>query len=353
MNSAIGIGIIGCGNVARIHAEAIKRVPSLQLVSVCSRSAESARRLGREFDVSSCADLGAFLADPAVQAVSICTPSGTHAEIGCRAARTGKHVLVEKPIDVVLENADTLIGACREAGVKLGVSFQSRFLDATRMIHSAVTQGRLGRPVMASAYIKWHRTAEYYASAAWRGSLALDGGGALINQSIHTVDLLLWTMGPVAEATAFSARRAHPQIEGEDTLVAALRFGNGALGVIEAATSVYPGFKRRLELTGTEGTIVLDGDNISTWALRDQSPNPLPAAADISDGSGNAMAISCEGHRRIMEDFSEAIREDRAPYVDGQQGRTSLELVLAIYRSAREGGHAVTLGGSGGGASLL
>ncbi len=176
--------------------------------------------------------------------------------------------------------------------------------------------------------------------------IALDGGGALINQSIHTVDLLLWMMGPVAEATAFSARRIHAQIEGEDTLVAALRFRSGALGVIEAATSIYPGFKRRLELTGSEGTITVDGDNISTWALRDQSPNPSPATADISDGSGNAMAISWEGHRRIMEDFAAAIREDRPPYVDGLQGRASLELVLALYRSARDGGRTVSLGGN-------
>ncbi len=343
MGNVTGIGIIGCGNVARIHAEAIQRVPSLRFVSACSRSEESARKLGSAFGVPFHTELDDFLSDPALQAVSICTPTGTHAEIGRRAAQAGKHVLVEKPIDVTLEKADGLIEACRQAGVKLGVSFQSRFLDATRAIHAAVEAGRLGEPVMASAFVKWYRGPEYYAAAPWRGTFALDGGGALINQSIHTVDLLQWIVGPVAEVSAFYARRLHRLIEGEDTLVAALRFGSRALGVIEAATSVYPGFKRRLEITGTQGTVVLDGDNIVTWALRDKSPNPLPPSAEISDGSGNAMAISNEGHRRIMQDFSEAIRDDRQPYVDGVQGRRSLELVSALYRSANDGGRPVRL----------
>jgi UDP-N-acetyl-2-amino-2-deoxyglucuronate dehydrogenase len=341
MTDGIGIGIVGCGNVARIHAQAIERAEGLKLVSVCSRSMSSAEKLGREFGVPFSADLGEFLANPALHAVTICTPSGTHAEIGCRAARAGKHVLMEKPIDVNLENADALIEGCRAAGVKLGISFQSRFLDASREIHAAMRSGRLGKPVMGSAFIKWYRGADYYASAAWRGTLALDGGGALINQSIHTVDLLQWTMGPVNEVSAYYARRVNPQIEGEDTVVAILKFENGALGVIEAATSIYPGFKRRLEITGSEGTAVLDGDNLTTWALRDQSPNPLPPAAEISDGSGQAMAISNEGHRRIMQDFAEAIRDDRQPFVDGQEGRRSLELVLAIYKSAAAGGQPV------------
>jgi UDP-N-acetyl-2-amino-2-deoxyglucuronate dehydrogenase len=343
MTDAIGIGIIGCGNVARIHAQAILRVESLKLVSVCSRSTDSAEKMGREFGTPYHTNLDEFLSDPKLAAVSICAPSGLHAEIGCRAARAGKHVLVEKPIDVNLENADALIEACRAAAVKLGITFQSRFLDATREIHGAVQAGRLGGPVMGSAYVKWYRGPEYYGSAAWRGTLALDGGGALINQSIHTVDLLQWTMGPVAEVAAFSSKRVNPQIEGEDTLVAALRFRNGALGVVEAATSAYPGFKRRLEITGTEGTVVLEGDNIVTWALRDKSPNPLPPVAEISDGSGQAMAISNEGHRRIMQDFAEAIRDNRPAYVDGLQGRRSLELVLAIYRSAVDGGRPVIL----------
>ncbi len=333
----IGIGILGCGNISRIHGDAIRRVPALRLVSVCSRSLESAENTGSHFEVPAYANLENFLADGALQAVSICTPSGTHSELGCRAARAGKHVLVEKPIDVSLERTDDLIKACNQSGVHLGVTLQSRFLDAPRTLKNAVQNNRLGKLIMASAYVKWYRTDQYYASASWRGTLALDGGGALINQAIHTLDLLQWIVGAVAEVHAYSGRLLHPQIEGEDTLAATLRFRNGALGVVEAATSVYPGFKRRLEITGTEGTAALEGDNISTWILRDGSANPAPPANEVSDGSSNAMAIDCEGHRRVMEDFAQAIQDGRRPAVDGEEGRKSLELVTAIYRSVRLG----------------
>jgi UDP-N-acetyl-2-amino-2-deoxyglucuronate dehydrogenase len=335
MNKTIGIGILGCGSVAKVHAAAIARIPGLKLTSVCSNSRASAARLATAHGVTAHTDLEAFLKDPALDSVTICTPSGTHGALGSTAASMGKHVVVEKPIDVTLEKADALIAACDRAQVRLAVSLQSRHLDAPRMLKESVEAGRLGKLTMASAYIKWYRSDDYYKSAVWRGTLALDGGGALINQAIHTVDLLRWIAGPVAELSAYAGRLLHQNIEGEDTVTAAIRFQNGALGVIEAGTSVYPGFKRRIELTGTEGTVVLEGDNISTWALRDGSPNPLPATAEVSDGSANPMAIDCEGHRRVLEDFAHAIRENRAPVVDGLTGRQSLELVMAIYRSAQ------------------
>jgi UDP-N-acetyl-2-amino-2-deoxyglucuronate dehydrogenase len=344
MNKTIGIGILGCGSVAKVHAAAIALIPGLKLISVCSRSRASATRLAAAHDVTAHTDLEVFLKDPGLDSVTICTPSGTHAALGSAAASMGKHVAVEKPIDVTLEKADALIAACDRARVCLAVSLQSRHLDAPRMLKDAVESGRLGKLTMASAYVKWYRSDDYYRSAAWRGTLALDGGGALINQAIHTVDLLRWIAGPVAQLSAYTGRLLHHNIEGEDTVGAALRFKNGALGVIEAATSVYPGFKRRLEITGTEGTAVLDGDNITTWALRDGSPNPLPATAEVSDGSANPMAIDCEGHRRVLEDFARAIRENRAPVVDGREGRQALELVMAIYRSAQNG-QPVTVGG--------
>lgn len=336
--SPAGIGILGCGNVATIHAEAIKHVPGLKLVAVCSRSPGSARKLGERCQAPWHTDIEEFLADPSLQAVDICTPSGTHSALGCATARRGKHVLVEKPIDVSIAAADALIQACERAGVCLGVSLQSRFLDAPRILKAAVDAGRLGTPVAASAYIKWYRTPGYYRSAPWRGTLSLDGGGALINQAIHTVDLLRWMMGPVEALTAFSARRVHGQIEGEDTLVAALRFRSGALGVIEAGTSIYPGFKRRLEISGSDGTAILDGDNITTWAMRDGSPNPAPPSREVADGSADPMAIDFEGHRRVLEDFAAAISERRKPLVDGHEGRQSLKLVLSAYESARTSG---------------
>jgi UDP-N-acetyl-2-amino-2-deoxyglucuronate dehydrogenase len=334
---SIGIGIIGCGSVSRVHAEAIKSVPSLELVSVCSRSQESAARLAGHYGIPAFTNLKEFLSDEKLRAVSICSPSGTHSQLGCAAAIMGKHVLAEKPIDINLDNADALIRACAQSGVRLGVSLQSRFLAAPVMLKRAREEGRLGRLIMASAYVKWYRSDEYYAASPWRGTLKMDGGGALINQAIHTVDLLQWIAGPVAEVYARADTILHPQIEGEDTLVATLRFQNGALGVIEAATSVYPGFKRRLEFSGTEGTAVIDGDNITVWSLKDGSGNPAPPTGEISDGSSNPMAIETEGHRRVMEDFANAIREGRDPAISGREGRRSLELVLALYRSARLG----------------
>ncbi len=334
--SVIRIGIVGCGNVARVHAEAIRLVPELELVSVCSRSGESARKLGEHFGVRVCSGLREMLADRSVQAVTICTPSGTHSELGCAAALAGKHVLVEKPIDVSLAQADKLIEACDRAGVRLAVALQSRHLDAPRLLKSAVETGRLGRPILAGAYIKWYRTSDYYSSKPWRGTLEFDGGGALINQAIHTVDLLRWTMGPTSGMCAYSGRLLHRGIEAEDTLVAALRFECGALGIIEAATSAYPGFKRRLEITGTEGTVILDGDSLTTWSLRDGAPNPAAPAAEVSNGSADPMAIDCEGHRRVLADFADSILRQQKPLVDGRDGRESLELVEAIYRTANK-----------------
>jgi len=332
-----GIGILGCGAVAKVHAEAIRHVPDLRLAAVCSRSQESAERLGKAYGVHWYTDLDEFFALPGLDAVTICTPSGTHSELGGAAALVGKHVVVEKPIDVSLDKADALIEACRHSGVRLAVSLQSRYLDAPRLLKKTVAEGRLGRLVMASAYVKWYRSDEYYAAARWRGTLALDGGGAAINQAIHTIDLLRWIAGPLRQVAAFKDRLTHPQIEAEDTLVAAVRFASGACGVIEAATSIYPGFRRRIELTGTEGTVVLDGDNITVWQLRDGSECPLKPAAQVSDGSSNPMAIDFEGHRRVMADFARAILDGSAPEIDGAAGRESLEVVSALYASAREG----------------
>ncbi len=330
----IGIGILGCGNVAKIHAEAISRVPQLKLVSVCSRSIQSAERLASPYGVRFGTGLPEFLADPSLQAVTICTPSGTHGDLGVAAAKAGKHVLMEKPIDVSLAKADALIRACGRADVRLAVALQSRHLDAPRLLKKIIDEGKLGKLIMASAFVKWYRSKEYYASASWRGTLSMDGGGVLINQAIHTLDLLNWIAGPARKIAALSGRLLHPQIEGEDTLAAAIRYDNGALGVIEAATSAYPGFKRRLEFTGTEGTVVLDGDNISVWSLRDGSPCPVAPEAEISDGSAHPMAIDIEGHRRVMADFAEAIAGRRSPLVDGEEGRKSLEFVRAIYDAA-------------------
>ena len=336
MTKQIDFGLVGCGMIGKVQAEAIRSLPAARLTAVCGRHEKSTAEFAEAFGVRGYTDYDEFLKHPGMQIVSICTPNGTHAELGMRAAQAGQHLLVEKPIDITLERADALIEACDRAGVKLAVIFQSRFLPAVLQIKQAIEEGRLGRLMIGDAYIKWYRAPEYYAPGTWRGTLALDGGGALINQAIHTVDLLRWMMGPVETAFAMKATLRYPHIEAEDSLVASLRFQNGALGVIEATTSVKPGFKRRLEISGERGTVILDGDAISCWMVDGES-HVSGEGEQITDGSANPAAISNEGHRRQIEDLILAVTENRTPAVDGREGRKSLELVRALYASALSG----------------
>jgi UDP-N-acetyl-2-amino-2-deoxyglucuronate dehydrogenase len=333
MTTEIGFGLVGYGLIGKVHAEVIRTLAGARLAAVCGRDRNRTAEFAAQFETTGYTDYDEFLRHPGLQLVSICTPSGLHAELGIKAARAGKHMLVEKPIEIDLERADRLIEACESAGVKLAVIFQSRFLPAVQKIKRAIDEGRLGRLMLGDAYVKWYRVPEYYAPGSWHGTLSLDGGGALINQAIHTVDLLRWIMGPVEQVFALKAALRYPQIEGEDTLVASLRFKNGALGVIEAATSTKPGFKRRLEISGERGTVILDGDTISCWTVDGETAEEDPGE-QITDGSSNPAAISNEGHRRQIEDLIIAVKDNRAPMIDGREGRNSLELVSALYESA-------------------
>lgn len=335
MTEHISFGIVGPGMIGKVHAEAIQAIPNARLVAVCGRNLTKTTEFADRFGATAYTDYEQFLAHPGLQVVNLCTPSGNHAAEGIAAARAGKHVLTEKPIETTLAKSDALIAACDEAGVRLGVIFQSRFLPAVQRIKQALDENRLGKLMLGDAIVKWYRAPEYYADS-WHGTQALDGGGALINQAIHTVDLLRWLVGPVETAFAMKGALRYPQIEGEDTLVASLRFQNGALGVIQATTSVKPGFKRRVELSGERGTIILDGDAISVWSIDGEEVAPSNDA-QLTDGSANPAAISNEGHRMQIADMVQAILENRAPLIDGREGRLSLELVEALYKSANEG----------------
>ncbi len=332
----IGFGIVGGGMIGAVQAAAIEQISGAKLLAVCGRDENKAAEFAAKFGCASYTDYDKFLQHPGLQIVNICTPSGTHAELGIRAAEAGKHVLVEKPIEINLERADALIAACDKAGVKLGVIFQSRFLPAVQRIKRAIDEGRLGKLMLGDALVKWYRAPEYYAPGSWRGTLKMDGGGALINQAIHTIDLLCWMMGPAESAFAMKAALRYPHIEAEDTLVGTVKFQNGALSVVQAATSAKPGFKRRLEISGERGSIILDGDAISVWAIDGEDSN-LGEAEQLTDGSANPAAISNEGHRRQIEDMMHAVIENRAPMIDGREGRKSLELVVALYEAANEG----------------
>jgi len=264
------------------------------------------------------------------------SPSGLHAEHGIGAARHGLHVLVEKPLDVNLDRADELIAECEQAGVKLGVFFQDRVAPGIRKLKELIEAGRLGKLILVSARVKWYRPPEYYSGSRWRGTWLLDGGGALINQGVHTLDLLLWLLGDVQRVYAKAITALH-QIETEDSVVATLEFASGVIGTLEAATSIYPGYARRLELSGSEGTVVLEHDGIISADLRQPLEETSLPEEDANLSATSAVVSDVRGHQRILEDFCRAIATNGRPLCDGHEGRRSLELAQAIYESSRTG----------------
>jgi predicted dehydrogenase len=267
--------------------------------------------------------------------VAIGSPSGLHAEQGIAACRRGLHVLVEKPIDITVERADALVDAATEAGVALGVFFQDHVQPDLVRLHEAIAAGRLGRPLVASARVKWYRPPEYYGQSKWRGTWTLDGGGALMNQGIHTADLLLWLLGPVRRVAARTATALH-RIEVEDTVIALLEFESGALATLEATTAAYPGYRRRVELTGTEGTVIIEHDRLVAADLRGPADDLLTAASDDQNASASSPVVSdARGHQRLFEDFFDAIATGREPRCSGGYARQSVALVQAVYESAR------------------
>ena len=267
--------------------------------------------------------------------VAIGSPSGLHAEQGIAAARCGLHVLTEKPIEITTERADALIDAAERAGVKLGVMFQDRTKPDTRRLKRWLNEGVIGKPLLADARVKWYRPPDYYAQSRWRGTLALDGGGALINQAIHTVDLLLWILGDVSGVQARTATALH-SVEGEDTALAILDFASGALGVLQATTAAYPGYARRLEITGSEGTVILENDRVIAADLRNP---PVEVGADLAPDdnqrASSPVVSDFSGRQIIFEDFLRAIERNATPMCDGREGRRSIALVESIYRAAK------------------
>jgi predicted dehydrogenase len=341
----LGFAIVGCGMIARFHARALAEVPGARLVALVSRNAANARRLNEELGLACnvSTDLAPVLARPDVDVVIVTTPSGAHLGPAVAAAGAGKHVVVEKPLEITLERCDRIIAACDRKGVQLCTIFPSRFGDANRALKAAVDAGRFGRLTLGETTCKWWRPQSYYDEGGWKGTRALDGGGALMNQAIHNVDLLLWLMGPATHVSGLVATLAHERIEVEDTAVACLRFANGALGVIQAATSVDPGLPKTVAVHGDRGTVVVEQDDVLRWDLTPESPEDrhvrerFAQKTGASGGASNPAAISHVGHARQLTDFVEAITSGRRPRVDGREGRRAVELILAIYRSAAEG----------------
>ncbi len=341
----LGFAIVGCGMIARFHARALADVPNTRVVALVGRSVASAQKMKDELRLNCevTSDLGVALRRADLDVVIITTPSGAHMEPAVAAANAKKHVVVEKPLEVTLDRCDRIIDACVRNEVQLCTIFPSRFGDANIELKRAVSAGRFGRLTLGETTCKWWREQSYFDLGGWKGTQALDGGGALMNQAIHNVDLLLWMMGDVTHIMGFTAMLAHERIEVEDTAVAALRFKSGALGVIQATTSVWPGLPKTIGVHGDQGSVVIEQDDLLRWDFK--TPQPADEAIrqrfaqkiGASGGSSNPAAISHTGHARQLADFVEAISKGRPPLVDGCEGRKAVEVILGIYASMKTG----------------
>jgi UDP-N-acetyl-2-amino-2-deoxyglucuronate dehydrogenase len=331
------IGLIGGGNITKTHARAARGIPGVEIAAIFGINNQKIGELCREHGGTPYSDFEKFLAHRPMDLVAIGSPSGLHAQQGIAAIRQGLHVLTEKPIDITVDRADALIAEARQAGVKLGVFFQDRCKPDILRVKDAVEAGALGRAILADGRVKWYRPPDYYAQSRWRGTWALDGGGALINQAVHTLDLMLHIFGEVKSVQATSRTALH-KIEAEDTLVGLLEFANGALGVLQATTSAFPGYPRRLELTGSQGTIIIEQDRLLAVNLRNPDADLLAGSeADKNASSSSPVVSDVRGHQAVLEDFLKCIQTNTSPRCGGEEGRRSLALVEALYAACRRG----------------
>ena len=350
----IRYGIIGCGAIYGVHAEALKNIQDAQLEGVFDIIPDRRSEASQKYGVRPSHSIGDLF--DRVDTVIVCTPSGYHAELGILAARAGKHVIVEKPMDVSVERASDLVRETRKAGVKFTCISQHRFSSAIRRLRDAVKEGDLGRMVLGDAYIKWYRTQAYYDSGDWRGTWKLDGGGCLINQGVHYIDMLQWIMGGVKSVQAQVRTLSH-DIEVEDVATALIEYKSGALGVIQGSTSCYPGMAERIEVHGKHGSVTVEGDRVKLWKVDAEAaqqgkygggvmmqPTPSIHLSDQThDSADDATAQWGEQHRLQLEDFTRAIIEDREPFIPGEQSLEPLKIILAIYESSRDGGRRVDI----------
>ncbi len=344
----LGFGIVGCGMIANFHAEAVKRIRGTKMVACFDTVPASADRFaGANSGVKPYYKLEDMLKDPAVDIVTICTPSGVHMDPAVKAANAGKHVVVEKPMEITLARCDAILNACKKNKVQLCPIFPSRFSPANIAVKDAIDEGRFGKLTLGDTYVKWWRTQQYYDQGGWRGTWALDGGGAYMNQAIHNVDLLYWFMGDVAEVTGVTSLVAHERIEVEDVGVATMKFKNGAVGVIEATTAAWPGLLKKTEIHGTEGSVIVEQDDILMWQFakpKAKDKTILEKFTKKVGGTGGASdpkAISYVGHMEQLKDFVKAIQAGKTPRVTGDEGRKAVEIILAIYQSCWTGKKAV------------
>ena len=332
MQENLGFGIIGCGHISKKHFEAIDAVPNAKLVAVCDTNENALKSCTDTYGCLGYNDYKEMLTNPDIDIITICTPSGLRARQSIDSMQAGKHVIVEKPMAMSLYEADAMIAAAEFNNVKLAVVHQYRFTEAIVELRNALEAGRFGKLTHGSAVVRWNRNDDYYKQSPWRGTWAYDGG-CLMNQAIHNIDLLQWMMGPVTSVFAYTATNMRP-IESEDTAVAVLKFQNGALGIIEAATTIYPeNLEETLNIFGTTGTVVIGGgtaSKINAWHFPEQDES-----LEITELTKEKPHVYKVGHAAIIEDMINAITEDKQPAINGNEGRKALEIVLAIYHSVR------------------
>jgi len=330
----VNFGIIGCGHIAHRHADAIINSPIMELKAAYDVNPSAADAFSEKYGVKCYADIKNILNDPDIDIVNVCTPSGLRVEVGLLAVEAGKHLVVEKPMALTLKDADKLIEASEKKGVKLAVMHQNRYIPAVRRMIKAVRSGRLGKLTHGSAVVRWNRNDEYYAKAPWRGTKAMDGG-CMLNQALHNIDLLQWTMGDVQVVFGFTATQVR-KIETEDNVVAVIKFANGALGTIEASTTIYPAnLEETLSIFGSEGTVVLAGTTmgkVRIWRL-----NGDDEAAVLAEQVGEPELPRYACHQAVLEDMARAVIDNREPAVNGYEGRKALAIIEAIHRSNETG----------------
>lgn len=334
--------IVGSGMIAQLHAEAVAGVPGARLVAVQGRNPGAVADLAGRYAADAVSTVDELVARDDVDAVLIATPSGAHREPALAALRAGKAVLCEKPLEVTVERTADMIAEARRQGVRLAGFFPLRCGSGAQAIRTALDQGRFGRLTLVRARVRWWRSPEYYASSAWRGTWDLDGGGALMNQGIHAVDLLQWFGGRPVSVSAFADTLAHPGLPVEDTLAAAIQFENGALGTLEASTACQPGLAVSLEVSGDRGTAVLVNDRIDFWQFREPCPGDDLiregiGSGQVGGGAADPKAITSEGHRRQIAEFCKALRGEEADVIDGTEAAAAVSVITACYRAARSG----------------
>ncbi|MBE0537927.1 MAG: Gfo/Idh/MocA family oxidoreductase [Phycisphaerae bacterium] len=333
------IGVVGAGLIADFHARAIGDIPNARLVGFCDAGSGRAKQLADKYACRAFADYRRMTEDDGIDILAIATPSGFHMEPAVAAAEAGKHVLCEKPLEVTLDRIDAMIAAHKKAGTQLGGIFPYRFNDAMTPLRQAIESGRFGTITYAGVYVPWWRTDAYYKNS-WHGTWKLDGGGALMNQSIHMIDMLCDVMPPVESVQAYMHHLGHPEIEAEDTAVVSLRFTNGAVGIIYGTTASWPGQFRRFEITGTKGTVVYLEDSFTTWKFADETnvdEEIRGRFGQVSGGGGVADpgAINYENHTRNFRAFLDSLETGGEFSINGQEARKAVALILAIYESAR------------------